>query len=597
MNTHKTIEKMLIAYMLGELTPQQDQQVQFHLAECKKCKSELERLENVLSYAQTMHRQSFEDATAEAAKAKLFNAVSNEKTKQSAGERPSPASVWRLIMKSKITKLAAAAVIIIAVLIGIEQFGGKFGVASVAWGDVVRPILNARTAMLDIIVGSGENQPVIHDEIMGSCIRRTLSIAPATDIIIDFDKKKIMTLDSTKKTVMYIGLEGLDKFKNYVEILRDTINRFQSNADFHVENKGLQKIASRDCVVLVADSNNQTITIWADPKTALPIRIEQKTPNMQIVCDNMQFDVTLDESRFSMEAPADYTVIQNAGIDFQKSSESDFIESLQIWADIIEGGHFPDSIKIEDIVKNAPKFGHALENANLTQQQQIDTATRWAQGIVFIRFFKGQGQWHYAGKGVKLGDSNEPIFWYQPQASRTWRVIYGDLTVDDVNQDELTKLEADSAARVLSYDKQPKPVTEDSNQTKAERVVSQIINNPNKGMDITGMSREDACKKIVSEYVRAVIDGDWTTVDKLRSSGDRLIQWKNLFTKKTSITAVVEIGAPRREAGVSFGIVIPVTVKLATGSEKTITYIVAFRNNGQQQWCVIIGTWGSVPEF
>ena len=39
---------------------------------------------------------------------------------------------WKIIMKSKMTKFATAAVIIIAVLIGINQFGGSIDGASVA---------------------------------------------------------------------------------------------------------------------------------------------------------------------------------------------------------------------------------------------------------------------------------------------------------------------------------------------------------------------------------------------------------------------------------------------------------------------------------
>jgi len=369
-------------------------------------------------------------------------------------------NIWRIIMKSKMIKLAAAAVIIIAVLLGLHYFGGSIDGASVAWADVVKPILNARTVIMDIIVGSGENQTVIHDEVIGSRIRRTVSNMSHADLIIDLEQKKLLALDHTEKTAVYIGLSGLGDLKNYIEILRGTITMFQDKPDFHVENKGIQKIDGRDYIVFVADSNNQTITIWADPKTALPIRIEQKTPNMQITGDNMQFDVVLDESRFSMEVPADYQVIQNAGIDFKKSSESDFIESLRIWAKIIEDGQFPDSINLSDIVKVGPKFDQGLKRANFTQQQQVDVATRFGQGLVFIRFFKGQGQWHYAGKGVKLGDSNMPIFWYQPQESQTWRVIYGDLTVEDANRDELTQIEADSQTRIAQDINVPKPVVE-----------------------------------------------------------------------------------------------------------------------------------------
>jgi hypothetical protein len=176
--------------------------------------------------------------------------------------------------------------------------------------------------------------------------------------------------------------------------------------------------------------------IYADPETALPVRAEHITPNMQVTCDNMQFDVDLDEAKFSMEVPEGY-VTRDAGIDFKDSSESGFVETLRIWAEIIEDGHFPDGIALEDVVKMGPKFDQGMKREGLTEEQQIEVATRWGQGYVFIRFFKGQGQWHYAGQGVKLGDADKAIFWYQPQDSETWRVIYGDLRIEDVAAENL----------------------------------------------------------------------------------------------------------------------------------------------------------------
>jgi formylglycine-generating enzyme required for sulfatase activity len=49
-------------------------------------------------------------------------------------------NIWRIIMKSKITKLAAAAVIIIAVLIGIHYLGGSVDGASVAFAKMTEAI-------------------------------------------------------------------------------------------------------------------------------------------------------------------------------------------------------------------------------------------------------------------------------------------------------------------------------------------------------------------------------------------------------------------------------------------------------------------------
>jgi hypothetical protein len=48
--------------------------------------------------------------------------------------------IWRIIMKSKVIKLAVAAVIIIAVLIGIHEFGSSIDASSVAWAELVERV-------------------------------------------------------------------------------------------------------------------------------------------------------------------------------------------------------------------------------------------------------------------------------------------------------------------------------------------------------------------------------------------------------------------------------------------------------------------------
>ena len=47
--------------------------------------------------------------------------------------------------------------------------------------------------------------------------------------------------------------------------------------------------------------------------------------------------------------------------------------------------------------------------------------------------------WYYAGNGVKLGEADKPVFWYQPRDSKTYRVIYGDMSVKDVSPQDLPK--------------------------------------------------------------------------------------------------------------------------------------------------------------
>ena len=58
----------------------------------------------------------------------------------------------------------------------------------------------------------------------------------------------------------------------------------------------------------------------------------------------------------------------------------------------------------------------------------------------FVRHLPKQADWHYAGADATLGDAATPIFWYRPQGSETYRVIYADLSVRDVAPEAVAPL-------------------------------------------------------------------------------------------------------------------------------------------------------------
>ena len=342
-------------------------------------------------------------------------------------------SIWRTIMKSPVIKIAAAAVILIVAIIGLNQLGNS---SSVAWADVSQRILNAQTAVLDIIIGDEETGgPVIHDQIKGSRIRRTLSSMDDVVSIIDLESWRILSLTVSKKEAAYVDLKGLPSMPNYMDTLRNLISELQEKPYFEVEELGKQEIDGQEAVGFLARHPKVELTIWADPETALPVRIEQTGGQMKVICKNVKFDVPMDESLFSMEVPEGYT-LQEAELDLLGSTEEDFIEGLRILAELFEG-QFPDGVAVEDYLRQAPLIAGKLKELGLSDDEEIEWGMKLSRHLLFIRFFKGQGQWHYAGTGVKLGDTETPIFWYQPEGSETWRVIYGDLRVEDAEEEDL----------------------------------------------------------------------------------------------------------------------------------------------------------------
>jgi hypothetical protein len=340
-------------------------------------------------------------------------------------------------MKSPITKLAAAAVIIIAVLAGIYFLTGKTpAVTCCVWADIIRPIMDARTAELDIIVGEEGKAPVIHDMIMGSKIRRTMEGMKEAVSIIDLASARILTLEDKEKKATYINLKDLPQMPNYMDQLRGLIKMLQENPHFVVDELGEQLVNGQMLYGFRAKHPQVEIVIWVDPATALPVRIEQQGGQMKVICKNMRFDVPMDESLFSMDAPEGYKVEQQE-LNLLGSTEEDFIEGLRMQAEVVGDGRFPDDVSVEHYIKMAPTIGEKFDKLPIPDDEKTALGMKLSKGLMFIRFFQGQGKWHYAGKGVKLGDANTAIFWYRPKDSQTWRVIYGDLSVEDVTEENL----------------------------------------------------------------------------------------------------------------------------------------------------------------
>jgi hypothetical protein len=185
---------------------------------------------------------------------------------------------------------------------------------------------------------------------------------------------------------------------------------------------------------------------------------------MKMVLSNFQFDVPLDESLFSLTPPEGYR-LQEMSMDWSGGGEKDVIEILRRSADI-DNGVFPDSLLDQKMIMKINMKATMKLSFELGKQAAIAAAKRAkekAEGKELekaappemppemlkeqseagnligrmITFLTENAGWKYAGKGVKLGDTQTPIFWYVPKDSKQGRVIYGDLSVRDVPVDKL----------------------------------------------------------------------------------------------------------------------------------------------------------------
>lgn len=236
-----------------------------------------------------------------------------------------------------------------------------------------------------------------------------------------------------------MSLEGLPSIPNYMENLKNVIVMLQQTPDFVVENLGLQQVDGREVVGFLARHPRAEITIWADAETGLPVRIEQNEGQMRVVCKNMRFDVPVEDAWFSMDVPEGYKVHQDSTLDIHAGTEGAFIEGLRLLAERFNNGRFPDGVAVEDYLKQAPDVARQLQEMDLSSEEQIALGQTIQNYLLFTRFFQGEGEWTYRGQGIMLGEAETPIFWYRPKDSATYRVIYGDLHVEDVAGENLPR--------------------------------------------------------------------------------------------------------------------------------------------------------------
>jgi hypothetical protein len=135
-----------------------------------------------------------------------------------------------------------------------------------------------------------------------------------------------------------------------------------------------------------------------------------------------QFDKPLEPKLFAMEVPEGYALQHQ--IDLSHAGIEDVAGMLRIWVEA-RGGVFPDSL--------APtQFQSEYRGPATAPTPQEEQHLAQTLGSAFL-FLSQQGQATYAGKGVRLGDAATPIYWYQPRDSATATVIYGDLSIHEVD--------------------------------------------------------------------------------------------------------------------------------------------------------------------
>jgi len=211
-----------------------------------------------------------------------------------------------------------------------------------------------------------------------------------------------------------------------------------------VEFLGEKQIDGQKAIGYLILQQRIEIKVWADVENNRPIRVETSMGDLlgkeaHSVMHDFAFDVELDPSLFSLEIPDDYRVIANP-LDASKGGEQNLIELLGLTKDIPDS-QFPDALTMAGMENFIKSLKSKFEGQDFNEQEKIQQAVTMMiplmGGLTFVQMLPPESDWHYTGKGVKVGATDTPIFWYKPEGSDTYRVIYADLTVKNLSVEQL----------------------------------------------------------------------------------------------------------------------------------------------------------------
>jgi len=131
--------------------------------------------------------------------------------------------------------------------------------------------------------------------------------------ILDSEKHRSLALDpKKKKAALFLGLNDMIDARNIHDLIRNAAQDVLENLPEQTID-GKKAIGYR--VRLALGDHKMEARVWVDPKTLLPVRIEQSEKDQagreagQWVLMDFAFDVPLDAALFRMTPPEGYTLI------------------------------------------------------------------------------------------------------------------------------------------------------------------------------------------------------------------------------------------------------------------------------------------------
>lgn len=430
-----------------------------------------------------LNKLGAEDISADAYKIAEQTSANFSKTLSKSGQP----ILWEHIMKSRIIKLAAAAVIIIAVLAGLPFFSGNG--SGVALADVLERIEQTHAFMYRmkitmtgaIVSGAPDKRREMEGTVTisseyGMKMEMTMTDADTGQkemtqqmyILPDKRTAIMVMLEQKKYTRMEFDDDLLARMKRQNNDPREMIKQimdceYTELGRSVVDGIEVEGFRTTDPAFYGGAMENVELTLWVDVEKWLPVRTEMNfkmNEQMQMhgVIYDYQWDIPIDVGEFEPVIPEDFTAFPTDGMKMPSMSEEAAVEGLKFFAEIF--GQYPKRLNLMNLIQefSALKDSENLTDAGLKLQEEMKQMTKdkddehiknkamemmrqvQSLGMFYMTLAQDKKEPAYYGDTVTVQDVEKVLLRWKISDDQ-YRVIFGDLSALDVSTEELAELE------------------------------------------------------------------------------------------------------------------------------------------------------------
>ncbi len=376
-------------------------------------------------------------------------------------------SKWRIIMNKKMAKFAAAAVLVIGVFVGYGIFKGTSGVS---WAQVRQQVAAVKAVMYKALVNDTvQGQPVQlriealmaedhgtrMDAYMGNqMFSRSFALADEKSYITLFPgNKKYLEVELTEKNRIENGdpkamveafLKGDYKELGRREINGVTVEGIESHdvsptAGFPGGGGMMGAVEGKFSAEVVA-------RLWVDVATGWPVEVtlditdEKGNEQITVVVSDFQWEAQIDPDTFASVIPEGYELMYKVNLGRLESGEQ-IVDGLAYFAKLT-GGKYPVKLTIGDILG---EVGNLYKTLSSDPSFQLDDGqiVNLKYGAQHFSRLEAEGKEPvYSGATVTAADSDKVLLRWKLDDD-LYRVIFGDLRIEDVSPGRLAELEAE----------------------------------------------------------------------------------------------------------------------------------------------------------